>query len=351
MTIEEVDLLDLDPDRVLIKTHASPFCSTDIVNWQGKLGKIPPVILGHASIGEIIEIGSNVENLKVGQRVVVPGTPECGVCYYCGIGRPDQCSELFDLGGIYPNIATTKEGKLVPCSGCVGGYAEVMNISKNQAFPIESDMPSDVLSMLGCGITTGVGAVFNVAKVQPGESVAVVGLGHLGLWMLQAAKLAGASTIIGIDPLASRRQIAGEMGATHLIDPDTEDAIGIVKGLTGGRGVDTVLEAAGHIPAQELCLSISRRAGTVVYSGLLELGHTVNLPQVLLTVQSRQILSTQNGNVRMRRDLPRYIKLLESGQLDGSKILTARYPLEGINEALSAAASLDNLTGVLVFDH
>jgi S-(hydroxymethyl)glutathione dehydrogenase/alcohol dehydrogenase len=351
MSVEEVDLLDLAPDRVLIKTHASPFCSTDVVNWRGELGKIPPVILGHASIGEVVEVGTGVEGLRVGQRVVVPGTPECGTCYYCGIGRPDQCSELFDLGGIYPEVAKTAQGEPVPCSGCVGGYAEFMNISKNQAFPIESDLPSDVLSLLGCGITTGVGAVFNVAEVKPGESVAVVGLGHLGQWMVQAARLAGAATIIGVDPVAGRREVAGRLGATHLVDPEAEDAESVVKALTGGRGADTVLEAAGWPAAQRLSLLLSRRAGTVVYSGLLGLGKEVSLPQAALAVQSRRLVSTQNGNVRMRRDLQRYTELLERGLLDAAEIITGRYPLDEVNTALRKAEALENLTGVIVFDH
>src|SRR5690606_10717709 len=156
-SIEEVEMLPLDPHRVLVKTHASPFCSTDVKNWKGLLYKIPPTILGHASIGEIVELGSAVEGLRVGQRVVVPGTPECGHCYFCSIGEPWQCSELFDLGGIYPDIARGDDGALISCAGCVGGYAEYMSISKNQVFAVESDLPSDTLSMLGCGVTTGVG--------------------------------------------------------------------------------------------------------------------------------------------------------------------------------------------------
>ncbi|MGO2110301.1 MAG: alcohol dehydrogenase catalytic domain-containing protein, partial [Pseudoclavibacter sp.] len=184
-SIERVEVLDPTPGRLIVRTHASPFCVTDVHNWSGALAKIPPTILGHASIGEVVEVGANVSRARVGQRVVVPGTPECGTCYYCRIGEPWQCGELFDLGGVYPDIARGEDGALISCAGNVGGYAEFMNVSQNQAFPIESDLPSDVLSMLGCGITSGVGSVVNGAELQPGESVAIFGAGQLGLWMLQ----------------------------------------------------------------------------------------------------------------------------------------------------------------------
>src|SRR5215207_7767365 len=168
--------------RVLVETGASPFCSTDCVNWRGELFKIPPTILGHASMGRVVEVGPNVTHLKVGDRVIVPGTSECGVCFYCSIGRPDQCSETFDRNGIWPHVADRHDGQPVSAAGNVGGYAEVMNVTCNQVFATDSDLPDTWLSLLGCGITTGLGCVFNIACVTPGTSVAVVGLGHLGQW-------------------------------------------------------------------------------------------------------------------------------------------------------------------------
>jgi len=354
-SVEEVDLLDLEEHRVLVRTHASPFCSTDVTNWDGGLYKIPPTILGHASIGEIVEVGAKVEGLSVGQRVVVPGTPECGRCYFCSIGEPWQCSELFDLGGIYPDVARTRDGKLVSCAGCVGGYAEYMSVSENQAFPIESDLGSDVLSLLGCGITTGVGSVFNVARVRPGESVAIVGAGHIGLWATQAARLAQAGSVIVVDPVAARREAATAYGADHVIDPGgveaQAEAAAAVKALTGGRGADVVIEAAGPTPAQRLALLVSRRGGRVVYTGLERGGSEVTLPQVELALQSRQSLSSQNGHVHMRSDLQRYAGMLERGELDASRILTNRYPLEELDLARERSRTHEDITGLIVFEH
>lgn len=346
--VEDIDYLDPAPGRVLVRTGASPFCSTDCVNWRGELGKIPPTILGHASMGEVIEVGPNVTHLKVGQRVIVPGTSECGVCFYCSIGRPDQCSETFDRGGIWPHVANRRNGEPVSAAGNVGGYAEVMNVTANQVFPVETDLPDEWLSLLGCGITSGVGAVLNAARVQPGSSVAIVGLGHMGQWMVQAAKVASARKIIAIDPIASRRELAGTLGATDLVDPSAVDPVEEVRRLTEGRGADYVLEAATLASAQTQAILMSRRAGTVVLTSVEREDAVVTIPQVPLAVQSRTIVSCQNGNVRMRYDLPRFIRMMEDGWITPEPIITSRYSLDQINEALHASAEKRDLSGVII---
>jgi S-(hydroxymethyl)glutathione dehydrogenase/alcohol dehydrogenase len=346
--VEEIDYLDPAAGRVLVRTGASPFCSTDCVNWRGELFKIPPTILGHASMGEVVEVGAGVTHIKVGDRAIVPGTSECGVCFYCSIGRPDQCSETFDRAGVWPHVANRHNGQPVSAAGNVGGYAEVMNVTANQVFPVQSDLPDEWLSLLGCGITTGLGAVFNVAKVQPGASVAVVGLGHLGQWMVQGAKLAGARTIIAVDPLAGRRELADTLGATHLVDPGADDPVAQVQALTEGRGADYVLEAATLASAQTQAVLMSRRAGTVVLTSVERGDATVTFPQVAIAVQSRAILSAQNGNVRMRHDLPRFIRMMEDGLVTAEPIITSRYSLDEINDALAASAEKRDLSGVIV---
>ncbi|OZC59747.1 zinc-binding alcohol dehydrogenase [Rhodococcus sp. 06-621-2] len=335
--------------RVLVRTHATPFCSTDCTNQAGEFGKVPPVILGHASIGEIVELGSGVDGFHVGQRVLVPGTPQCDRCFYCTVGRPDQCSELFDNPHGYPVVATDQSGTEIRASGNVGGYAEMMNVSANQIFALETDLPSDMLSLLGCGITTGMGSVFNAAQVKRGESVAVVGAGHLGLWVVQAAVLAGAEQIIVVEPHEQRRAIASKLGATTVIDPRVGDAVETVKELTGGRGADHAIEAAGPADSQTLAVALTRRAGTAVLNGVKKLGTTVEFVQTNIAVQGRTIISTQNGNVHMRRDLPRYVRLLESGLLNPEPIVTNRYPVEEINDALRASRELRDLSGLLTF--
>lgn len=346
--VEEIDYLEPAPGRVLLRTGASPFCSTDCVNWRGELGKIPPTILGHASMGEVVEVGAGVEHIRVGQRAIVPGTSECGHCFYCSMGRPDQCSETFDRGGIWPHVANRRDGHPVSAAGNVGGYAEVMNVTASQVFPVESDLPDEWLSLLGCGITTGLGSVFNVARVSAGSSVAVVGLGHLGLWMVQAAKLACARHIIAVDPIAERRELAGRLGATDAVDPSAEDPVAAVQRLTEGRGADFVLEAATLASAQTQAILMSRRAGTIVLTSVERADATVTVPQVAIAVQSRAILSAQNGNCHMRHDLPRFIRMMEDGWVTPEPIITSRYPLDAVNDALAASIDKRDLSGVIV---
>jgi Zn-dependent alcohol dehydrogenase len=346
--VEDIDYLAPSPGRVLVRTGASPFCSTDCVNWRGELSKIPPTILGHASMGEVVEVGADVTHLAPGMRVIVPGTSECGVCFYCSIGRPDQCSETFDRAGIWPHVADRHDGHPVSAAGNVGGYAEVMNVTANQVFQIESDLPDEVLGCMGCGITTGLGMVFNVAKVQPGASVAVVGLGHLGQWTIQAAKVAGARTIIAVDPIAYRRELAGTLGATHVVDPGADDAVAQVQALTEGRGADYVFEAATLPEATTQAVLMSRRAGTVVLSSVASATATVTLPQVAISVQSRAIISTQNGNVRMRHHIPLFARMIEDGLMTAEPIITTRYALDDINDALHASDEKRDLSGVIV---
>ena len=173
-------------------------------------------------------------------------------------------------------------------------------------------------------------------------------MGHLGLWTVQAARLAGASTIIAVDPVASRRELAGALGATHVVDPDTEDAVSVVQGLTGGRGADHVLETAGPAAAQTLAMQLSRRAGTIVFTGVKQIGVTVEFGQPQITVDGRRILGSQNGMVRMRRDLPRYARLIESGALVAEPILTRRYRLTEMDEALRNSRDHVDLSGVIL---
>ena len=177
-----------------------------------------------------------------------------------------------------------------------------MNVTATQVFPVETDLPDQWLSLLGCGITTGLGSVFNIAQVAPGSSVAIVGCGHLGLWMVQAARLAQARTIIALDPVGYRRELAGTLGATHTVDPSAEDPVTAVQALTGGRGADYVLE----------------------------------------------VISAQNGRVRMRHDLPRFVRMMEDGLVTPEPIITNEYTLDQINDALHASIDKRDLSGVIV---
>jgi len=333
--------------RLIVRTGATPFCSTDILSQHGINGKQLPTILGHASVGIVEEIGEGVTEFSVGQRVIVPSTPECGRCYYCSIGRPDQCSELFDRPEGFPKVAMDGDGNTLEGAGNVAGYAELMNLSEHQVWRYESDLPDEVPAMYGCGLLTGFGAVFTTAQVGVGESVVIIGAGHLGLWATQAARIAGASSIVVVEPLAHRRELAGMVGATHVVDPAVEDPISVVKALTAGRGADHAIEAAGPVDAAALAVDVSRRAGTIVLTGYAGVGSRASLDQLAIGAQSRRVLGCQNGNVRMGRDIPRVTQLLERGDFLWEPIVTRRYALDQINEARANCESRADTCGII----
>ena len=347
LVVEEVELLPTGPRHVVVRTTATVFCATDWMNQSGRLGKELPTILGHSGVGVVEAVGSQVDELEIGQRVVVPGTPECGQCYWCVRGRPDQCAELFLP---QPQVARRDSGEVVTTSGAGGTYAERMLVTKSWAFPVETDLPDEVLSLLGCGITTGLGAIFNIAQVEPGSSVAVVGCGHLGLWMVQGAKVAGAAQIIAVDPVAGRRELAGQLGATDTVDPADGDPVEQVRALTDGRGADYALESAIEPEGQVQAFLMTRNAGVVVPTSISRLDATITLAQWEFALRGRDIRSCQNGRCRMRRDIPRFVQMLEDGLVTAEPIVTSRYSLDEINDTLAASAERRDLSGVLVLD-
>lgn len=347
LTIEDLTLRPPGEHEIVVRTEAAAFCITDCLAGRGDIGPpAPPTVLGHSAVGVVEEVGAGVTRMRTGDRVIMPATPECGHCYWCAHDRPDQCAELF----VAPrHVADRGDGTPVTAAGGgVAAYAEYMNLREISAYRVDSDLPADVLSLVGCGVTSGLGAVFNAAQVRPGSSVAIVGAGHLGLWMVQAARIAGAEQIIVVEPDAGRRQVAAALGATDLVDPADGDPMEQVKALTGGRGADYGLEAAGPPDAMRLAFELTRNAGTVVFTGASRSDAPVTLPAFTLALRGRTLRSCQNGMSRMTRDVPLAVSLLETGRLNAAPIITARYPLHEINQAARAADERRNLTGVIV---
>lgn len=347
--VEEVELLPPGPTDVIVRTGASVFCITDCINQHGGTDKQPPFLTGHSAVGTIEVVGEGVTLFAPGDRVIVPGTPECGTCYWCVRGRPDQCVLLF---GPQLQVATRADGRPLTIVG-PGTYAEQLRLPQWFVFPVASELPEDVLSLLGCGVTSGLGAVFNVAGVEPGSSVAVVGCGHLGLWMIQGAKVAGAQQIIAVEPRAERRAVAAQLGATDLVDPAGGDSAEQVRELTGGRGADYALEAAGDIAAMQQAFALCRNGGVVVYTGIEDKGPatraaTIELPAVPLALRGRDVRSSQNGRCSMRRDIPRFVRMIEDGLVDPAPIITSRYTLDQVNECAAASDARRDLSGVFV---
>jgi Zn-dependent alcohol dehydrogenase len=350
LLVEEVELRPPAAGEAIVKIAATAVCITDVLASKGVSFSTPPAILGHAAAGVIEELGAAVRSgLSVGDRVVVAGTPECGVCYWCANGQPAWCVELIN-GVVPPRHVATRAGADVTADGGVGAYAEQMNLRDIGLVAVDTDLPDEQLCLLGCGVTTGLGAVFNLAEVEPGSSVAVAGCGHLGLWMIQGARVAGATQIIAVEPRPERRALAGELGATDLVDPAESDPVEQVQALTHGRGADFSFEAAGSSLAMEQAFMMTRRAGTFVPSGMETLDATVTLPAIEFAIGSRRIHACQYGGAHIRRDIPRFVQMLERGLVDARPIVSRLFALDEVNEAFRAAENCEVLTGVVLLN-
>lgn len=246
-------------------------------------------------------------------------------------------------------MATRDDGLTINVDGGIGTWAERMVFRESHVVAVESESPFEHLCLLGCGVTSGLGAVYNIARVEPGSSVAVLGCGHLGLWMIQAARAAGAAQIIAVEPLGPRRDVAASLGATDLVDPNAADPVEAVRALTGGRGADYVLEAAGSTEAMQQGFAMTRFAGIFVPTGVESIDATVTFPAVDFALSGREIRSSQTGGSHILRDIPRFARMMESVPLDAAAIVTRTWRLEEVNDAVAAARAREVLTGVIVF--
>ncbi len=345
MVVETLDLRAPDEHEIIVRTEASSYCLTDDRQSHGLIGRTdPPMILGHSAVGIVEEVGAGVTRMAIGDRVIITASSECGVCYFCSRGRSDQC-ELHFIPGRH--VADRADGTHVLAgAGTSATYASYMNLREISAFRVDSELPADVLSLVGCGITSGLGAVFNVGEVTPGSSVVVLGAGQYGLWVIQACRVAGARQIIVVEPDAERRATAMALGSTDEIDPTGIDPIAAVQDLTNGWGADYAFEAAGPSTALEEAFFMARNAGTVVLAGVISRDEVVHLPAQILAVRGRTIKSVQNGNLRAYRDVPMFVKMLESGMFQTAPFLTAKYTIDqmpAVSEAAQAGASLSHV--------
>ena len=345
--VETVTLRDPGEGDVVVEIAATAFCYSDWLSIAGdaeaRVPGIRPIVLGHTAVGTVVDRGAEARH-RVGQRVLITATPECGVCFWCTSGRIDQCEGLFVPA---PIIGTLADGSEVRAPGHGGTYAERSVLRGIQAFPIDSDLPDAWLAMFGCGIVSGMGAVVNVGQVEPGSSVAVVGCGQVGLWMIQAARLRGAARIIAVEPLAHRRALASRVGATDVIDPADGPVAEAVRALTHGRGADYGFDAGGTLQAVRDTFLATRNGGVSVLTSYVERWSEVELPLFELALRGRDVRSSQSGRLDMRRDIAQFTRLLESGEVDVDAMLGATYPLAEVNAALAASRDRTEITPII----
>lgn len=349
LVVEDVTLEQPQEGEVRVRVKATAICHSDIHCTNGDLPGPVPGIPGHETVGIVEELGPRVTSVKKGDLVLVTTvTSGCGHCYYCTVGLRHLCERSQPR----PFHHRNKEGKpLAPMAGPVGGLAEYTVVSERQLAVIPPDFPLDKAALLSCGVLTGYGAVFNRAQVQPLHSVAVVGTGGVGLNVIQAAAIAGARPIIGVDIMDSKLETARKLGATVSINSTKEkDPIKAVKDVTSGRGADYVFVTVGSAAAVRQGLFMSAPRGMTVIIGLVPVKESINLSTFDLIGGERVLTGCGGGSARLSIDIPRIIELCREGRINLDNLISGHYPLELVNTAIDLMVKGKALRNVIMFD-
>ncbi len=347
LVVEEIELDPPQAGEIKVKLAACAICHSDIHYMDGAWGGVLPALYGHEAAGIVKEIGPGVTLAKPGDHVVVSLIRSCGRCYFCTQGDPHMCETTFALDN--ESRLHTKQGQAIHQAMRTGAFAEYVVVEESQVVQIPKDMPMDRASLLACGVITGLGAVVNTARVSSGSSVVVIGAGGVGLNSVQGAALSGAQPIIAIDLLNNKLEAAKVFGATHVVNPKEENAPEAVHSLTQGRGADYVFVTVGNAQAMEQGLALLRPAGALVLIGMPAVGVKLQLEAVDFVDNSQRILGSKMGSTRLRVDVPKLVELYQQDRLKLEQLISARYPLEEINQAIAAVKRGDVLRNVIVF--
>jgi S-(hydroxymethyl)glutathione dehydrogenase / alcohol dehydrogenase len=349
LSIEDVVISKPGPHEVLIRTAACGLCHSDLHFIDGHYPHPLPAIPGHEAAGLVEAVGSEVRTVKVGDAVVSCLSAFCGHCEFCVTGRMSLCLGGDTRRGVdeAPRI-TAPDGSTIAQMLNLSAFAEQMLIHENACVRIDPEMPLDRAAVIGCAVTTGAGTIFNACKVTPGETVAVVGCGGVGLATINAAKIAGAGRIIACDPIPEKRALAMKLGATDVVDAMADDAAAQVIELTKG-GVDHAIEAVGRPASGDLAVKSLKRGGTATILGMMPLSHSVGLSAMDL-LSGKKLQGAIMGGNRFPVDIPRLVDFYMRGLLDLDSIVAETIPLSQINEGFEKMKKGDSARSVIVFD-
>jgi Zn-dependent alcohol dehydrogenase len=336
-----------DAGEVKIRIRATGVCHSDLSIMSGTIPNKYPAVLGHEASGEVVEVGEHVTAVAPGDRVVICWTPACGLCSACVAGRPYLCLTYIVEGYTKPRFRLGDGTPAYGMAGC-GTWAEEMVVPWQACVTVADDVPFEYAALLGCGISTGVGAVVNTAKVVPGAKVAVVGCGGVGLSVIQGAKAAGAATILAIDPLEAKHEIAKRFGATHAATPDGAGELRNL--LTGGQGFDYAFEVVGRGATIRAAWELAGRGGEVIVVGAGAAGDKVEFNAFELLFEGKSLRASMYGGSNLRRDVPRLADLWRSGQLDLEGLITRRIRFDDLNDAIATLKRGDAIRQVVLFE-
>lgn len=350
LTIGEVELAVPAPHEVLIDTKACGLCHSDLHFIEGAYPHPLPAIPGHEAAGVVRAVGSEVRTVKPGDHVVTCLSAFCGHCEFCVTGRMALCMGADTRRGADAKPRITRADGSTPVAQMLNlsAFCEQMLIHEHACVSIDKSMPLDRAAVIGCAVTTGAGTIFNACSVVPGESVAVVGCGGVGLAAINAAKIAGAGQVIAIDPVPEKRALAEVLGATHTVDASASDATKQVLGLSGG-GVHHAIEAVGRQASADLAVAVLRRGGTATILGMMPLDCKVGLGAMDL-LGGKKLMGAIMGMNHFPVDLPRLVDFYLRGLLDLDTIIAERIPLEKINEGFDKMKGGTSARSVVVFD-
>lgn len=348
--------LELDPPgegEVLVRIAAAGLCHSDLSTINGDRPRPTPMALGHEAAGVVEALGPGVDDLAPGDHVVLVFVPSCGHCRPCAEGRPALCEPAFRAGAAGELLGggrrLHRDGQDIHHHLGISCFAERAVCSRRSMVRIDKRIPLEQAALFGCAVQTGVGAVVNTARVPPGSTVAVVGLGGVGLNALLAARLSGAARIVAADLLADKLALARQLGATDTVDAGDGDAVEQIRAATDG-GADFVFEMAGSVAALDLAYRATRRGGTTVTAGLANPDSRMELAPVTLTAEERTLKGSYVGSCVPIRDVPRFLTLFQQGQLPVDRLLSERVRLEELNAAFDRLADGATVRQVLTFD-
>ncbi len=347
LTIEDVEIAKPIDREVLVRTVGSGVCHSDLHFIDGYYPFPAPAILGHEAAGIVESVGPNVTEFKPGDHVIACLSVFCGHCAYCLTGRTHLCQSRPVRRPDEPPKLTWK-GAPVNQFANLSAYAEEMLVHENALVRMREDMPFDRAALIGCGVTTGVGAVLNTARGEPGATVAVFGAGGVGLATIQGARIAGAGMIIAVDVFERKLAQAKELGATHTVDASKDDPVKAIRALTGG-GVEYSFEAIGLKKAAEQAFDCLRAGGTATVIGMIPVGQKVEVEGSMF-LREKRIQGCTMGSNRFKVDMPKYVDFYQRGLLRLDEMITRRGRLEDVNEAFRAMKAGEVARTVLMFE-
>lgn len=346
LVVEELATPAIGERDVLVRVSASAICHTDLFAIDALEPGANAFVPGHEACGVVEAVGAEVRRVGVGDRVLTFVVPACGQCWWCVNGMTHRCERQQQIEAA--QRFTLPDGSPVTAMAGCGAFAEAMVVDEASVLAVDTDLPDAQLALFGCGVTSGMGAVLNTARVTPGSSVAVIGCGGVGQAAIQAARIAGATTIIAIDPSAARRATSAELGASHAIDPAEADPVEQVQALTDGRGADFTFEVVGRPELMVQAFDMARFEGSVTLVGLPSAAAELTLPAIMALASGRTIKGSVFGSTQVLRDIPRFLRMAETGQLDLAALVSKEIRLDEINEGIELLRNAEGLRTVIV---